>query len=59
MTIETERIYEITRDKFHGVFQLEWLNDTLEHSSRPTAVIEWEGQLKEVLPYQVKFKEDE
>lgn len=53
MTIETLRIYEITRDKFHGVFQN---NGILE---RPVAVIEWENELKEVLPHQVKFKEDE
>lgn len=51
MTIETVRIYEISRDKFHGVFQDEW--------SRPVAVIEWENELRLVQPYQVKFKEDE
>lgn len=59
MTIETVRIYEISRDKFHGVFQMEWLNEGLEHLSRPMAVIEWNNELKEVLPFQVKFKEDE
>ncbi|MFS4466006.1 hypothetical protein ACMFKE_11485 [Staphylococcus haemolyticus] len=58
MTIETKRIYEISREQFYGVFQIEWLNDGLEHLSRPVAVIEWSNELKEVLPFQVKFKED-
>ncbi|MDT4035484.1 hypothetical protein RPO35_01695 [Staphylococcus hominis] len=58
MTIETERIYEITRDKFHGVFQ-RVDNCAPMTDEWPTAVIEWENELKEVYPHQVRFKEEQ
>lgn len=53
MTIETKRIYEISRDKFHGVFQLSKDEPSL------VAVIEYENQLKIVEPYQVEFIKEE
>ncbi|MGX0038714.1 hypothetical protein ACUXSK_001662 [Staphylococcus warneri] len=53
MTIETKRIYEISRDEFHGVFQLSKDEPSL------VAVIEYENQLKIVEPYQVEFIKEE
>ncbi|CQD26201.1 conserved hypothetical protein [Staphylococcus capitis] len=65
MTIETERIYEISREQFYGVFQNAYPYTAVirgEQSGQiscPIAIIEWENELKEVSPHQVKFKEDE
>ena len=63
MTIETERIYEISREQFYGVFQNAYTavirGEQSGQISCPIAIIEWENELKEVSPHQVKFKEDE
>ncbi|WEN70332.1 hypothetical protein MT340_005320 [Staphylococcus sp. NRL 16/872] len=59
MTIETERIYEITRDKFHGVVQGTERNYRGDYIICLYAVIEWNDGIETVKPHQVKFKEDE
>ena len=53
MTIETKRIYKISKEQFHGVFQLSKDEPSL------VAVIEYENQLKIVEPYQVEFIREE
>lgn len=53
MTIETKRIYKISKEQFHGVFQLSKDEPSL------VAVIEYENQLKIVEPYQVEFIKEE
>lgn len=58
MTIETKRIYEITREEFWGVFQDKDLNPS-GNIAKPVAVIEWNNELKIIAPYQVKFKEEQ
>lgn len=59
MAIETKRIYKITRDKFHGIFQLTKEGYNGDYYSSPIAVIEYENELREVEPYQVEFTEEE
>ena len=53
MTIDTKRIYKISKEEFHGVFQLSKDEPSL------VAVIEYENQLKIVEPYQVEFIKEE
>lgn len=53
MTIETKRIYKISKEQFFGVFQLSKADTSL------VAVIEYENQLKIVEPYQVEFIKEE
>lgn len=59
MTIETKRIYEITRDKFHGVFSNREYDIMCEFREEPYAVIEYDNKLIKVKLYQVKFIEEE
>lgn len=59
MTIETKRIYEITRDKFHGVFSNRKTDILRDFIDEPIAVIEWNNELIKVELYQVKFKEEQ
>ncbi|MBF2173620.1 hypothetical protein K4T08_03065 [Staphylococcus epidermidis] len=58
MTIETERIYEISRDKFHGVFSNRKYDIFCEFREEPYAVIEYDNKLIKVELYQIKFKEE-
>lgn len=58
MTIDTKRIYEISRDKFHGVFSNRKYDILCEFREELIAVIEWNNELIKVELYQVKFKED-
>lgn len=53
MTIDTKRIYKISKEQFHGVFQLS------KDEPSSVAVIEYENQLKIVEPYQVEFVEED
>lgn len=59
MTIETKRIYEITRDKFHGVFSNREYDILCEFREEPYAVIEYDNKLIKVELYQVEFIEEE
>lgn len=59
MTIETKRIYEITRDKFHGVFSNREYDILCEFREEPYAVIEYDNKLIKVKLYQVKFIEED
>lgn len=59
MTIETKRIYEITRDKFHGVFSNREYDIMCEFREEPFAVIEYDNKLIKVELYQVEFIEEE
>ncbi|SUM04148.1 mazG nucleotide pyrophosphohydrolase domain protein [Staphylococcus devriesei] len=59
MTIETKRIYEITRDKFHGFFSNREYDILCEFREEPYAVIEYDNKLIKVKLYQVKFIEEE
>ncbi|PTK77168.1 hypothetical protein BUZ27_06235 [Staphylococcus haemolyticus] len=59
MTIETKRIYEITRDKFHGVFSNREYDIMCEFREEPYAVIEYDNKLIKVKLYQVKFIEED
>lgn len=59
MTIETKRIYEITRDKFHGVFSNREYDIMCEFREDPFAVIEYDNKLIKVELYQVEFIEEE
>ena len=48
MTIETERIYEISREQFYGVFQNAYpytavIREQSGQISCPIAIIEWEN----------------
>ena len=63
--VETKRIYDISRDKFRGVFQSAKPYTPLSFEGQsgqisfPVAVIEYENELRIVEPYQVRFiKED-
>ncbi|AFD22314.1 hypothetical protein [Staphylococcus phage StB20] len=59
MTIETKRIYEISRDKFHGgVFSNRKFDILCEFKEEPYAVIEYDNKLIKVELYQVEFKEE-
>lgn len=53
MTIETKRIYKISKEQFHGVFQLSKDEPSL------VAVIEYDNKLIKVELYQVEFIEEE
>ena len=61
--VETKRIYDINRNKFHGVFQSArpytamTVGGQSGQISFPVAVIEYENELKVVEPYQVRFIE--
>lgn len=63
--VETKRIYDINRYKFHGVFQLAEPYTAMTvagqsgHISFPVAVIEYENELRVVEPYQVRFIEED
>ncbi len=59
MTIETKRIYEITRDKFHGVFSNREYDILCEFREEPYAVIEYDNKLIKVELYQVEFIEED
>lgn len=59
MTIETKPIYEITRDKFHGVFSNRKYDIFCEFREETYAVIEYDNKLIKVELYQVKFKKEE
>lgn len=59
MTIETKHIYEITRDKFHGVFSNREYDILCEFREEPYAVIEYDNILIKVKLYQVKFIEED
>lgn len=63
--VETKRIYDINRNKFHGVFQSAKPYTPLSvegqsgQISFPVAVIEYENELRVVEPYQVRFIEED
>lgn len=63
--VETKRIYDINRNKFHGVFQSAKPYTPLSvegqsgQISFPVAVIEYENELRIVEPYQVRFIEED
>lgn len=59
MTIETKRIYEITRDKFHGVFSNRKYDILCEFREETFAVIEYDNKLIKLELYQVEFIEEE
>lgn len=59
MTIETKRIYEISRDKFHGVFSNRKYDVLCEFRDEPYAVIEYDNKLIKVKLYQVEFIEED
>lgn len=59
MTIETKRIYEISRDKFHGVFSNRKYDVLCEFRDEPYAVIEYDNKLIKVELYQVEFIEED
>lgn len=63
--VETKRIYDMNRNKFHGVFQSAKPYTPLSvegqsgQISFPVAVIEYENELRVVEPYQVRFIEED
>lgn len=63
--VETKRIYDINRNKFHGVFQSARPYTPLSvegqsgQISFPVAVIEYDNELRVVEPYQVRFIEED
>ncbi len=59
MTIETKRIYEISRDKFHGVFSNRKYDVLCEFRDEPYAVVEYDNKLIKVELYQVEFIEED